>query len=420
MHRVLVAILAAVDALVSAAVSLVVILAPLTLLWIVEFGDAAWGALWPATARVWQAGHLVPLAVRLDDDAQALTGVASDGASFALSLAPLLFAAFTFFFAARSGRRAVEAGATIVGVATGTVVTAGAAALVGLTSENPVAHVALWQAIVFPAAIYAVGMIGGAIRAAWNDGDGGAIDLVHDQLDRLDTAWREVPTLVARGTAVVVTGVVGVAALLFAISVAVRGGEVVTLFERAGVDPAGATALTLVHVGYLPTAIIWAMSWIAGPGFAVGSGTAVSPSGSSLGVVPGVPMFGLLPEGGSGWFLLVALVPVAFGALAGFIVRRAYDDDWAHDGEGRERYAPRVVIALGIAVATGAVGALLAQFASGSIGPGRLAEIGPQPGAVALTLGLEALVGAAILLLAPMRRVDRAAADEADAPSRVD
>ena len=48
--------------------------------------------------------------------------------------------------------------------------------------------------------------------------------------------------------------------------------------------------------------------------------------------------------------------------------------------------------------------ALMSALASGSIGPGRLAEVGPQPGAVALAVGLEVLLGAAILLLSPRRR----------------
>ncbi len=74
----------------------------------------------------------------------------------------------------------------------------------------------------------------------------------------------------------------------------------------------------------------------------------------------------------------------------------------------------RAVIALGIAALSGAGAALLSWLASGSIGPGRLAEVGPEPGPVALAVGLEVLVGAAILLLSPRRRARRPAA-EADA-----
>ena len=69
----------------------------------------------------------------------------------------------------------------------------------------------------------------------------------------------------------------------------------------------------------------------------------------------------------------------------------------------------RAVIALGIAALSAAGAALLCVLASGSIGPGRLAEVGPQPGAVALAVGVEVLLGAAILLLSPRRAPAKAA-----------
>ncbi|MGO1235953.1 cell division protein PerM [Microbacterium gubbeenense] len=404
MQRVLVAALAAVDALVAAAAGLVAVLAPFTIVWIAVFGDTnAWGALWPATTRVWQLGHLVPVRIDATDHAATL-GIPDAGSAFWLSVAPLLFAAFTLFFAARSGRRAVQSGAPLIAVPTGIVVFALVATGVQLTSDNPVAITAAWQAILLPSAVYAVGAVAGAIKAGWNDGDGGVIDRIQDVVDSWGPAWRDVPTLIARGTSVVIVGLVCASAVLFTILVALGGGEVVTLFERTHADVVGATTLTLAQLAYLPTMLGWGVSWIAGPGFALGTDTAISPSGTSLGVVPGIPVFGILPEGGSGWFLLVALVPVALGALAGWIARRSYAEDWSYDGEGHEHYGPRVAIAVGIAVFSGAVAALIAAVSAGSMGPGRLADVGADAGPVALAVGLEALLGAAILLLTPMRR----------------
>jgi UDP-N-acetylglucosamine--N-acetylmuramyl-(pentapeptide) pyrophosphoryl-undecaprenol N-acetylglucosamine transferase len=76
MNRLLVAVLAAFDAVIAVAVGLAAALAPLTLLWVFAFdGGADWGSLWPAAARVWQAGHLVPLAVRLDAETVAALGI---------------------------------------------------------------------------------------------------------------------------------------------------------------------------------------------------------------------------------------------------------------------------------------------------------------------------------------------------------
>ena len=130
-----------------------------------------------------------------------------------------------------------------------------------------------------------------------------------------------VPGEAVRGTAVAVVALTGIAGLGVAVMVALRGGEAVALFEAARVDATGATVLTLGQLVYLPTLFVWSIAWIAGPGFAVGAGTAVSPAGTQLGVVPGIPALGLLPENSSMWMLIVVLLPVAAGAFAGWIVR---------------------------------------------------------------------------------------------------
>jgi hypothetical protein len=149
-------------------------------------------------------------------------------------------------------------------------------------------------------------------------------------------------------------------------------------------------------------------AWIAGPGFAVGAGTAVSPAGTQLGVVPGIPVFGLLPETNSIWMLIVVLLPVGAGAFAGWMVRSRLV--WT--GTARPVW-PRVIIAVAIALLSSGVVAIASVLASGSIGPGRMAETGPHIGATALAVGIEVLVGAAIMLLAPRNR-DEVAEERTD------
>jgi hypothetical protein len=58
----------------------------------------------------------------------------------------------------------------------------------------------------------------------------------------------------------------------------------------------GGAVLSLGQLVYLPTLIVWGASFAAGPGFAVGAGTAVSPAGTTLGVLPGIPSLGLIPD----------------------------------------------------------------------------------------------------------------------------
>jgi hypothetical protein len=455
MHRLIVAVLAAVDAAIAAAVGIAAILAPFTLLWVFGLGAAAdWATLWPSAVTVWQFGHLVPVAVTLPAEYIAAVGIDPAAASFVLSLAPLAFAAFTAIFAARSGVRASEADAWITGVLTGTVVFGALTALTALTAQNLIADTELWQAMLLPTLIFAVPALGGAVVTEWREAGVGVIARVRERVETARHGWGDVPALVARGTAVVVVGLVGLGAVLTAVALLLQAGEVVALYQAGNVDGLGATLITLAQLAYLPVLVVWGIAFAAGPGFAIGTDSAVSPAGTQAGVVPGVPILGILPESTTPWLLLLALVPVALGAFAGWIARSRFvhvgapvaeppvvvddprsaavldllspsagrdahgdgADDVGHDEH--EPIAARLVVVAGIAVLSAAAAALLSAAASGSLGPGRLAEFGPQPGAVALAVGVEVLVGAAILLLAPLGRAHRRSA--ADSPVEPD
>ncbi|MDQ0644690.1 cell division protein PerM [Microbacterium murale] len=399
MQRLLVAILAAVDAAIAAAVGLVVLLAPLTLLWTLAFGASAdWGALWPAAGTLWQLGHGVPLEIVIPDEIVIAVGISPAAAHFTLSLTPLAFLIFTLLFAARSGTRAARSGAWLLGAFAGSVTFALIAVGVAYTARTDAARAPFALAILLPSAVYLVGALCGAVRYAWREGDGGLIDRLHDVVDGWGE-WGVLPAEIVRGTAVVIVSLTGIAGVAVAVAVLLRGGEVVALFESARVDATGVTILTLGHLAYLPTLLVWAVAWLAGPGISVGVGTAVSPAGTQLGVVPGIPMLGLLPENGSIWMLIVVLLPIGAGAFAGWVVRsRLVWEDVARP------FAPRVAITAGIALCSAGITAIAAVLASGSIGPGRLAETGPHVGWLSLAIGAEVLVGAAILLLAPRHR----------------
>jgi hypothetical protein len=456
MHRVLVALLAAFDAALAVVVGVVVVLAPLTLLWVLGLGQSAdWGALWPASATVWQFGHLVPLLVALPGEYLAATGIDPSAASFWLSLAPLAFTAFTAIFAVRSGARASRADAWFTGTVAGSVVFAALTVLIALSARNGIAAIHLWQAVLFPSLVFAVPMLAGAFVVEWREAGSGLIAHVRDRIEAAPRGWGEVTALAARGTAAVLVGLIGAGALAVAVALVLRGGEVIALFESGHMDVLGATVVTLAQLAYLPTLVVWGLSFVAGPGFALGTGTAVSAAGTQVGVLPGIPLLGVIPESVSPWLLLVALVPVALGAYAGWIVRSrlaapaaldvappvevtrapASSTPWATaalegllapaavgsrdthaadatgDAAGRwaaepgdaeeEPIAARLVLAVAIAALSAAGAAVLAMLASGALGPGRLTEVGPAPGPLALAVGLEVLLGAGILLLSP-------------------
>ncbi|MEN2740441.1 DUF6350 family protein [Microbacterium sp. X-17] len=406
MQRVLVALLTALDALVAGAVGIAAALAPLALLWVFALPDPAWGDLWPASGVVWQLGHFVPVTVTLPGEYLAVSGIPPEAATFVLSLAPLAFALFTAWSAARSAGRAARAGAWFTGVVTGALVFGVIAAVVALTTRNPIAVVDLLPAILLPMLVYLVPALVAGIVTAWREGDGGVVDAVRDRIERMPGSWADVPALALRGLGVVVAGLAGVGALVVLFAVLLRGSEAIALFQTANVDGLGATVVALGQLVYLPTLVAWAVSFAAGPGFAIGADASVAPGSGQVGVVPGIPVLALAPPDASSWYLLLVLLPIGVGALAGWVLRARTGDE----------VAPRVVLVLAVAVLSAGFAALLALASSGSMGPGQLAHAGPAPGPLALAVGIEVALGCGILLLSPRPRV-RA---EAPAPAAED
>ncbi|MDU0325552.1 DUF6350 family protein [Microbacterium sp. KSW2-21] len=396
MHRLLVALLAALDAVLAAAGGIAVVLAPLTLLWVFGIGNPDWSALWPASAAVWHLGHLVPVTLTLPDTYLAATGIDPSFATFTLSLAPLAFAAFTALFAARSGARAGEAGAALTGWLSGSVVFTALTTVVALTSNAALVASDTWLSILLPSLFFVAPSFIGAVLGAWRVGDDGPVDAVRGWIARMPRDWALVPALAIRGFAVTALGLVAVASVVVVVGLIARSTQVIGLFQASNADALGATVIALGQLMYLPTLVLWALSFTAGPGFALGTDTAVTPAATQVGALPGIPVLGAVPDTTSSWLLLLVLLPVAVGALTGWILRSRMPLNDDH-----EPVAPRLVVALSVAVLTGGAGALAAVLSSGAIGPGRLVETGPQPGPLALALGLEVLVGLAIMLLGP-------------------
>lgn len=403
MHRLLVALLAAFDASVVAVVGIVVVLAPLTVLWVLGMGATDWAALWPATASVWLLGHFVALDVHLPAQYLAAAGIPDAAASFTVSLAPLAFAAFAVWGAARSGLRAGRSGAPWVGAASGTATFTILAAAVWFTGRNAIAGVAPWQAVLSPLLVFGVPVAVCAIWAAWPS-DHGVIGRARELIDDLPGAWPDLPALALRGAAIVLTALIGLGSAAVLAALVLRGDQIVALYQAGNFDAIGLVLVSLAQLLYVPTLLVWGLSFVAGPGFSVGVGTAVSPAGTQLGVVPGIPALGTLPESTSPWLLAMVLLPIAAGALAGAALRAGMRDAAAGD------LGVRAAAAASTALLSAGGAALLAWAASGAFGPDRLARLGPQPGPVALAVGVEVLIGAAIVLLGPEPRGASAAA----------
>ena len=173
-------------------------------------------------------------------------------------------------------------------------------------------------------------------------------------------------------------------------SLAVHLGQVRALTDSLSPGLAGSALLLLAELAYLPNAIVWAVAYSLGPGFAFGAGTFVAPTGSALGAMPAFPMLAALPAGGGvpAWLSLIVLAVPYLAAVAGGVLTVRIMPTPMLEA------APLWGFVSG--AASGCVVGVLAAFAGGPLGSGRLAAVGPSGWQVTLIAVLEMGVMAAV------------------------
>jgi len=194
-------------------------------------------------------------------------------------------------------------------------------------------------------------------------------------------ALRGVGTLVGLGSLVVV------AAVLWHL------GDV--RHVQAALDAGGLGGLVLVtaQLSALPNLGLWAVSFLAGPGFQVVDGARTSLGGSQSGLMPIVPAFAALPAPGD--FPIVLFVLVLVPVVVGVVIGRRSLAAVARLSGLRTKVSVAVTAALLTAVMVGA----LDGFAGGRLGTYKLAHVGapavPLMAALAVELTLGALAAVA-------------------------
>jgi Family of unknown function (DUF6350) len=211
--------------------------------------------------------------------------------------------------------------------------------------------------------------------------------------------WRQLAGLLSVRFRSVILGSTGALAVLVAAGCVLAGASLAAhLGTFTSVNGAlapgvvGTVLLLLAQLAYVPNAIVWAISFMLGPGFAFGAGTVVAPTGSALGPLPAFPMLAALPAGVHNalpaWLSVAVLaVPYLAGSFGGLLMARAAPTSALEA-------APLWGFASG-AVAGCVVGSL-AAFAGGPLGDGRLSAVGPSGWQVAAVATLEVGISAAI------------------------
>ncbi|MEU4158870.1 DUF6350 family protein [Actinoplanes sp. NPDC026670] len=188
--------------------------------------------------------------------------------------------------------------------------------------------------------------------------------------------------------------VVGAGAVVGGLAVALGGAQAAEIIANYRTGVAGQAGITLISIGYAVNAAIWVAAYLLGPGFAIGTDTAVQLTEVTLGPPPMVPLIAGLPEGpiGAAGTVLLAL-PVIAGAVAGWTLtqrlRFGRESAWRHTrrkSKGKVTVAdvePPWLLVITSSLLAGPVAGLvlagLAWASGGALGSGRLSQIGPDP-----------------------------------------
>jgi Family of unknown function (DUF6350) len=212
-------------------------------------------------------------------------------------------------------------------------------------------------------------------------------------------SWPNLMVLLPGRVRFCVLGVAGILAVLIAGGALLAGAALAAHLRASsaletGLAPGsvGVLLLLLIQLSYLPNAVVWAISFALGPGFAFGDTTVIAPTGSALLRLPAFPMLAAMPSGLHsalpGWLGPVVLaVPYLAGGIGGLVLVRAAPA-LTLDG------AP--LCGLGCGAVAGAILAVAAALSGGPLGDGRLAAVGPSGWQVAIVAALELGLAAAI------------------------
>ena len=138
-----------------------------------------------------------------------------------------------------------------------------------------------------------------------------------------------------------------------------------TIWTGLKPDTLGSVAMVLAVLAYLPTLLVWGVAWITGPGLSLGQGTVFSPGQVIGGDLPPVPVLAWLPDGPVGWWPLI--FPVALAIGLGLYLGGRHQLGLADTALSLALFLAGLLLG----------GLLIVWFVSGSLGPGRLVNVGP-------------------------------------------
>lgn len=381
--------LSALEALIAVTIGVAVSLLPLTVVWLFESaGSVEWLVAFRSSIDLWLLSHGTRLVV-----SESMLGAATIP-TFVVSTAPLGLAAMTVYLGVRAGRKVAGASVLWPGWLGATLTYGAASFALTMVAYTPAVYPVSWQGTLVPPAVFFIAMASASLLSNPSILATGteAPERIWvrrffiERYERMQWAVRVLVGPALRAGTAITTSLILVSSLGISILIGINWIEITRLYEGVQVSILGGIVVTLGQLILLPNLVIYGAAWLTGVGFSIGTGSLISPLGSQIGPLPAVPILGALPVGELSFGMIAIGVPLLATLIATIAIKK-------HTGEIRYEYATPIGAAIALGMAIGLVTAvelgLLAAFASGSLGPGRLADIGVNPWMVALVSFIE-------------------------------
>ncbi len=413
MNRTLIALLAALESLLAVGIGIGISLLPLSLMWALQLETGVgWDVFYRASADIWLVGHGVDLTVTLDPVLAAAVNLPGAEKPFLISIAPLFFSLLTILLGVRLGRKSLESGARFVGPVAAISTFGGLTVLIALSTLNVSAMPTVWMALSFPTAIFAVGVFIGARGEVGHSG--GRAERVQKKVVGwafgLPAQVRAVLASSLRGGLAAAAMVVSISAVVLSVLMIANFSTILGLYEGLQGGVFGSLILTAAQLLFMPNFVMWVASWFVGTGFALGTGSSVSPVGTDLGLVPALPILGAMPTTDLAFGFLGVLVPVIAGFVAAFFIRPGLVR--ALGAQLSFRWLFFAVV--GIALVGGILIGFMAWASGGAAGPGRLVDVGPNALRTGGVAAVEFLIAASLGMYAGSRSSSSASAKSSE------
>lgn len=176
----------------------------------------------------------------------------------------------------------------------------------------------------------------------------------------------------------------GISSLIFGLSIFTHLSTVKNLTTVLEPGLLGGFLLLLLNILYLPNALVATLGYFSGAGFAVGSGSMISPWSFHLNSIPAFPLLGTLPSGTFHFALLGIGIVILSGALLAV---------WT--------VALNTKILMQTLAASVLIIAVVGYAGSGALITDAMSAVGVSPWKFTVSVGGELIIGALLALYIP-------------------